>query len=377
MAKNLLFVLLFSSFGLGSIPVFASFDPVSLHPVEIPTDECSAPTPDSFRVTAIGDHFIALAWEPAWPGATHTLSVSKKDATGAWILQYTLQNVPDSTIVIDSLEGGKAYRFGIATKCSNGDPSTLVSYLSPIVPIVELTVLGRTPSNPTSVKCEGIQYKKHEWIGFKVSHGEERGLFEVVVNENAALLAYINRVGFAPNSEIVTSNSDGLYPNDVSSNIKNVYLPFQIRDLGSPEPIVGEIGVTIYYGASPSIDLCEVSPIKAGYTFTPLTAETVIDYSPDGGRPSKSIISKGKTNCYEVQNPFTENLNVFLYENCMENAGVTFKLINSTGHPIFSQRIADPFSRISFPTTDISPGFYVLQIESPFGFQSIKVIKTK
>ena len=375
MAKNLLFVLLFSSFGITSTPVFASFNSVSPNTLGIPSDECSAPAPDSFRVTSIGDHFVALAWKPAWIGASHTLSVSKKDASGAWILQYTLQDVPDSTIVIDSLESEKAYRFGIATKCPNGDPSTIVSYLSPIIPIVELTLLGRTPGNPTTVKCEGIQYKKHAWIGFKVSHGEESGLFEVVVNENAALLAYINRVGFGPESEIVASNSNGFYPNDAFPNVINVPIPFQIRDLGSPEPLVGAITLTVNYGASPSIDLCEASPIKDGYTFTPLTAEIVIDYSPDGGRPAKSTILKGQTNCYEVQNPFTENLNVFLSEKCTENAGATFSLLNATGKLIFSQRIANPNSTISFPTADISPGLYVLQIESPLGLQFKKVIK--
>jgi hypothetical protein len=120
MANNLLFSLFFSILQLIAAPIFAPDDLKSSDEKSLTSDDCSAPAPDSFRVTTEGVHFVSLAWHPMWVGATHTLTQLKKVVgTEAWVPVDTFLNIPGGSFTVTNLEYGSKYRFVIATNCSS------------------------------------------------------------------------------------------------------------------------------------------------------------------------------------------------------------------------------------------------------------------
>lgn len=374
MAKKFLFTLFIGTLHLTATSVFATGGPVQPASISLSTEACNAPPPDSFRVKSIGGSFVSLAWTPAWINATHTLTVSKKDTNGNWIVEYTLPDVPGSSLGVDNLEGGKSYQFGISTKCGSGEPSELTSYIEHIAAIVELTIIGRIPTNPLPIGCNGIEYKNHAWVGFSVSGEGASSMFEVVVIENSEpLLASINRV-YVESGTIVAADIFGDYPKLSLPLLTDVSIPFPILNLGQSDPKIGEIGLIVHKEKSPTIDLCPYAftPFKNGYTFTALTAEEI----QSSDRPGKGFRNNHTTSRFEAQNPFTDNLCIFVPQDVIESGGATIKLLDTGGRTVLLQKLDDLSSKVSFPTGWLSPGVYILQIKTNTSTQSLRVIKS-
>lgn len=230
MAKNLLLALLLCTIPCSFTCLFAINEGNPNENKALKAEECNAPAPDSFRITSIGGSFISLAWKPAWVGASHVLSVSKREPSGEWTALYFISDVPDSSYTVNNLEGGKEYRFRIATKCPSGDPSELTSIIDGIALIVDLTLLGRIPINPTDADCQGIDYHSHNWVGFRISGKGESNLFEVKINEASdSPTGYIKRV--ATDNPIVAVNEDGFFPTPSFPIIESVPVAFRVRNI--------------------------------------------------------------------------------------------------------------------------------------------------
>ena len=82
MAKNLLFTLLFCSLYFAITTPCAGSELTLTKNHILQADECTAPPPDSFRITSIGTNIISLAWNPVWIGAGHTVVVLEKNSAG-------------------------------------------------------------------------------------------------------------------------------------------------------------------------------------------------------------------------------------------------------------------------------------------------------
>lgn len=381
MARNLLFTLLFNLFFIAPTSVFGFHGDDSLGFLPIKGEVCEAPAPDSFRITSTGGNFISLAWIPAWQGATHVLTVSEKNASGGWNTQFIFPNVEGSTYTVDSLKGGKEYRFRIATKCSSGDPSELSAYVDGIALIVELTLLGRTPKNPTPVSCHGIEYKKHNWVGFMVSGEGSSNIFEVVPNEvSESPFAYIKRV-YTSNS-IVAVNPQGAFPNEIIPVIEDVPSPFRIIRLfaDGPEPEdIGKIEIIKNNTNPPTIDFCVESPStipwKNQYTFRALTAKETIKSPPGGADSDIGIRSVPTHSNLKVQNPFKENISIFLPNYYEFGKKINLSLYNSKGQIIDAQEIEIFSSQLFFPANDLPSGVYFLQIATENELQVFKLFQ--
>jgi len=374
MAKKVFFVLFLGLLHLSATSIFATGEPVQPASTSLNTEACNAPPPDSFRVTSIGGSFVSLAWTPAWINATHTLTVSKKDANGNWIVEYTLPDVPGSSFSVDQLIGGKNYKFTIRTKCGTGEPSELTSSIEHIAAIVELTIAGRNPSNPQPIGCNGIKYQDHDWVGFSVRGEGASSLFEVVINEDSDVpIAYINRV-HVESGTIVATDDNGVAPTLIAPEVPNVFLPFQMWHLGPIDTKIGAVGLVIHTKKPPTIDLCPDpnKPMKSGYTFTALTAESV----QSADRPGKGIRENHFTPRVQVQNPFKDDLCIFVPQDIIENGGATIHLFDTNGRTVFLQKLDYLSPKVSFPISWFSPGVYILQIKTNAFAQSLRVIKS-
>jgi len=381
MAKNLLFPLLISIFA--STLVFGNTEPFATHPQLLPLDSCDAPAPDSFRVTGAGGNFISLAWNPAWPGAFHVMTVSEQDPSGGWNSIRIYPNVPDSSITVDSLESGRTYRFTISTKCENGDASKVITTVDFGTIILELTLAGRTPKNPQTITCTNIPYQEYEWIGFRVVGEGASNTFEVVVNENYNgpfdPVAYIRRlINVNP---IVAVDNDGVHPNDFSPIRKNVEVPFRLFRLhpNAPPETIGRVDVSVQH-SPPSITVCVSGqdPWKGSYTYLPLFAlETVIIGS--GGSGGQQGLAKDPDSdiVRVIENPFHENLRLSLSPRFKPGESVNLRLFNTNAQLVFSKKFESLDADIELQLAHLPSGVYMLNLESEGEVQTLRIVKSR
>lgn len=379
MAKKLLISALFFSFHVVSLLASATNEEMQPEGTNYLLDECAAPTPDSFRITSIGGSFISLAWTPAWVGATQTLSVSEKSPSGAWVVQYTIANVPGSSCTVDSLDGGKEYRFRIATKCPSGDISELTAFVDGIALIVDLTLLGRNPKNPTSTPCQGILYQEHEWVGFRIYGGGQTNMFEIRINEESeSPIGFINRVSTP--SAIVAVDEAGFFPTPFLPIIESVPIPFRIRHLKSNGPVdVGYVNLIVNTTNPPSLDICQVlniisKPWNNDYIFTALTAS---ETAPNGGGPIQGLVKGGDTPSFGVQNPFTDELRIFVSNHGVENGLTQIRLLNTNAQILISEELDILSNEVSLAVKWLPAGVYILQFENEHTIQTLKVVKSE
>jgi len=391
MSKRLLFALLSSTLPLAFTPVSALNAPTMTKVNDYISDVCSAPPPNNFRITSIGGTFMSLAWQPTWDGAIHSLEVSKKDFSGEWVTQYTLENVPDSTLTVYNLEPGTEWRFRIATKCVDGESSALSDFKDGIALILELTTEGRRPLNPTVIDCNNISLK-HAWIGFRIEYLQQgisiANLFEFTHDGSFAdsdpfSKLRIKRVNLT--HPIVAVNPDGIWPTFFNPILPNVPIPFRIDRLigdgsGSDRDNIGF--VNLIQNTNPlSVDLCPdysntQQPWKSNYTFTPLVAEQVMEaLLPEINK--RSEISSTSNCDVKAQSPFEETLNVFLSQSNFTEKTATFCLLNTNGQTLMEQHLEITGTQVSFPLAWLPSGVYILSVKSGDEIRSLKVIKSK
>jgi len=382
MAKKILLTLLFCVTQLALCPVFATCKP-ELQCLQL--DMCTAPAPDSFRITSIGGNFIALAWTPAWIGANHTLAVLENDGAGGWMTFDTFHNVPGSSYTVEGLESGTEYRFILATNCPSGEPSELKTIIDGIALILDLAIIGRNPNKPVAVDCSSIPLNAN-WVGFKVEY-ESSGIsianfFEfVIVETNQTSSNFFSKVEIRRvfrDHPIVAIDPDEFWPTCDVSLIPNVGTTFRMARLFGGGPNKEFIGwIDLYQNSSSSINICPDYdhpdlPWKNAYKFTALVAPKA------SSMPGCSNRSENITTSYadlKAQSPFDETLHVFFPASFPEGEKTSFRLLNTQGQVVLDKKIEMITSEIVLPIKTLAPGIYILQIEMGGEAHSLKVIK--
>jgi len=382
MAKKILLTLLFCVTQLALCPVFATCKP-ELQCLQL--DMCTAPAPDSFRITSIGGNFIALAWTPAWIGANHTLAVLENDGAGGWMTFDTFHNVPGSSYTVEGLESGTEYRFILATNCPSGEPSELKTIIDGITLIVDLAIIGRNPNKPVAVDCSSIPLNAN-WVGFKVEY-ESSGIsianfFEfVIVETNQTSSNFFSKVEIRRvfrDHPIVAIDLFEDWPTCNAPVLFDVGKSFRMARLFGGGPNKEFIGwIELYQNSSSSISICPDYdhpdlPWKNAYKFTALVAPKA-SVMPGCNNRSDNI-TKVYAN-FKAQSPFDQTLHVFSPFSFSENRKTFFQLLNTQGQTVWSERMEMITSEVEFPTGSITPGFYILQIETEGQTHALKVIK--
>ncbi len=352
---------------------------------KVPTNEiqCNTPPPDSFRITSASTNFISLEWKQAFVEDTYTMTILKKNSFGDWTPVFSNLNINGNSYVFNTQDpGGTEYRFRLATNCSPGDPSQLVSNVDGINLIIELVLGGRTPINPIVVGCTKIPLNTYAWVGFKVTHfikgGSISNLFEVA-EEDGALMSSpatirIKRVSPFPQNPIVATNDDGIYP-QVPNMPVPASSPFYMRDKSNPEDeVIGRIRVAKNYNLA-SIDLCIYNfdpPWDFDhYNFEPLVAIKVEALGPIVEARS----TNQKSNIFKIQNPFSENLNLFTTNSNLRSMEAKLSIMNIKGEIVLAEKLEISESLISIPVGSICSGIYILRIETKNEVQAFKIIK--
>lgn len=378
MAKLTFSTLLACTLQMGFNPAFASSGSIS-HEFSIQTrDLCDAPPPENFHVSDLASDFVTLNWEPALANATQTLEVSIQE-NGNWIQLFENYNVPGNSYLLGNLESG-FYQAIISTNCASGETSTYSTKIEFEIKIIDLTIAGRMPLAPVAVEdCEKIDYKNHEWVGFKVTEiaTGEANFFEFQENTEGEY-PQIKRVFY--DGPIMAVDQFGLYPTEFDPKL-NTPTPFRLDDLNNGDLI--NIGFVIC-DVSDFLTLCkddnnQVLEWKSEYSFQAMTAEEIID----GSYPN-NISSEKAPKVYtamlkvSVQNPIEENLNICFPEITIYDDITTtnINLFNTDNQNVFTFSFHLNIPSISLPVNNLLPGIYFLQIKTGTGIQTFKVVKS-
>lgn len=335
---------------------------------------CDAPPPENFRVTTRGTHFIGLEWEPIFEGADHFLEVFEETSSGDWSLLETFTSVQASSQNVTGLLPGKRYRFKIATKCSNGDPSTLVSIIDDSTVILELTLGGRMPIEP-QVKgdCEPLEYlgPKNEWVGYKVSYQEGdvivTNFFEFVgPEESTEGVPQLRR--FITYNDIVAADEDGLFPRETLPEVDLQYdeYVYMGKIFNGFFQQIGLVDISLQTDPV-AVTICKVhnGSWNESFTFEPMVARKASNVIPN----NRTFVS---TNRFVVQNPIGESIDIVAPSRDTKEYSV---MLWDTQGCLITQR-QQLWGNVSITDLILKPGVYILEIKSQGIFEIIKVIKT-
>ncbi len=392
MAKNLLFLLLICSLYLGIASFSAAPERTSFEGTSTNVESCDAPAPDSFRVTNAGTNFVNLMWQPAWPSATQTLAILKKNTnSNSWESVDTIYNLAGASYTFSNAEYGSTYRFVIATNCTNGGISERTSTIDHVELILDLTIAGRTPVNPVIVPglCPTIFYQAYNWVGFKIQTIPAGFIpistlyeFTTSIDNNGNLYPVIKRVNPSGPIYAVGAPLGGTvtYPKSPSPLVITIYGPtsFMVRHYLSETNFipVGNVHVNLVEsGNGNTVQICIDDPNwNQGYTLLPLIASMANGIAPPNGSDiSNDRFSFSKN--FKAQNPFNEMLNIFVSQDFTSEGNASIRLITLSGQTVFEQHLEISNELISIPTNMVAPGFYILRIENNGETQALKVFK--
>lgn len=384
MAKMILVSLFFNIFLWGDLNA-TDLKTGNVHPERI--GGCNAAPPDSLRITSLSSNSVSLAWVPIWEDATHRLIIFKRSETQEWSPIDTIENAPGSTITLDDLDLDIEHKVSISTNCSINDPSELQTSIDHITLIIDLTLAGLTPINPTPVSCDNIPLN-YPWIGFRITYNspgfQVSNIFEIREfldgdNNNGAPTHFeIKRVGI--NNPIVAVDFDGTYPTQLDDNIPNVEIPFRVDRLFGNGTERDEIGKINFATGATKIRVCPVNnpsqPWLNGYTFTALVAQNVSGQIAPSIGEERTSQNQNSVEEIKVQTPFEEILNIFLPEFYSKSTKVTLQLFDLNGKEVVKKITFLYSSKISLASEILPSGVYFLVIKTDETVKTLKVIKS-
>lgn len=269
MAKNFLFSLVLGILSYAPPSGLAFNRSIWEEHPPLTQNECTAPAPENFRVTERSTNYISLAWTPTSEDASYSLSMAQKNASGGWDLVYSDMFVHDTFHTAGNLISGTEYRFSLAARCNNGDPSIIVTHIEDGALIIELVLGGRIPNNPQVVEdCANISLS-HNWIGFRIDHQEGDALvsnyFEykkLAPTVSAQQVTWIMRAHYDNPPIYAAEPWTDQYPTHAFPIIPTLN-PFKIirRLSNSPIPEIAGFVVLSEKSSPPSVELCDVKSI--------------------------------------------------------------------------------------------------------------------
>jgi hypothetical protein len=358
-------------------------------------DECNAPAPLDFRMTARGADFIDAAWEPAWANATHTVTVSVANTgggTNAWDHLYTLNSVSGSSVRLNNMPSGEHYKIQISTNCSDGNSSSDISFFFEKL-ILDLTVPGRVPVNPVIVPCENIRYDffSNEWIGFRVTYhlGDQNpisSLFELKIIASKDLTdlysstVQIARVSNQNPIKAVTNGGNFPTPTNPLLECVNPFLMHNFLPNLPIDPTIGRVYVKRNLEAR-LVDLCVYDNLPYwnydNYSFEVLVAESSLP-QPGFNEGNVTILKQEliEKRMLILENPVSDVIQLKSVEGTNQISPLNYLLLNSNGEVIRKSQIkVTSNSLATIPVYELPNGIYFLIVNNELINESFKLIK--
>ncbi len=97
--------------------------------------------------------------------------------------------------------------------------------------------------------------------------------------------------------------------------------------------------------------------------------------SNPGGSNDHQLLKTVEFDKIKVQNPFSENLNVFFPEDFEKKNKTAFRLMNIEGQIIWTKVLESVDTNLTFPVHSFPAGIYFLTIENSTHLQNFKILK--
>lgn len=349
------------------------------------TETCSAPAPGNFQISEVGDDHLNLVWTPAWPGALHTLVILKREAySNTWEPLDTIHNLGGNSFYFLNTNLTRSYQFVIRTNCVDGGPSSLSNKIEHIGLILDLTIAGRTPINPTQKPiCEPVYYKQFNWVGLEIRTNGLGGLDQPVnyFEFNTGLydiytIPVLKRVIYGP--DIVAGSADLTFPTNTNQHVfigGDLTYPFSIFKVLSDGSKINIGTLALTFSGDSTFKICVLDWTNIKYTPRVVVANSsnglIDNYISDRGFWAKEPTAN---TCLKAQNPFKESLNIYINDIELNNF-FNLQLINSTGETVRTIEAINTGDLINMDTQTLPKGIYYLKYSSKGLSQYLKLVK--
>lgn len=387
MDKKVIFTLFFSVLALNSLfsTPLSGFSLPSVSPSS--EDICTAPAPDSFKITSRGYNFVSVSWIPAWQGATHTLQVKVRSQSGIlWTPVQTVFDVPGDSYTFNDLPDASECLVIISTNCTNGEKSiNEVQDYDKI--IIELLESGFMPENAEPLDmCQNLIWERYSWLGFKVKEdgggpGTEN-VFEVKIrityDQSGQQETKVTYSRVEDSTMVYAVNEANEFPG-MPLNTDNPVKTIMIQPL-QPVVDIGRVAMTRYFQNPFKIDLCEVN--NSNSQWNPEFEYSVYGVAHPGqgnnGATQKSSEEKENASAFKISNPVTDYFNVILPGfdiDSNKNNDVLFFIYDLQGNQIVKHQFQVASSTVTLPSGALPTGVYILHMYFDGMFHSQKVFK--
>ncbi|MCB0525775.1 MAG: T9SS type A sorting domain-containing protein, partial [Saprospiraceae bacterium] len=377
-------IALISTFLITITSLSASNATLELHEYVTQEEYCNLPAPDSFNIISRSYDLIELVWVPISVDVTHTLEVyTKLDSSSAWELYDTYSDLSSNSFSLNGVGLDSYCRFVLATNCSTGEPSELNTILELDKIIIEVTVPGRIPINPTPINCSQINLNNYEWVGFGVSEniigssksGVEHYFEFTKVGDDRVQIRRVLTEG-----EVVACNNGHFYPR-FSGQIIYVSYPFLITKILPNQMFfdIGRVGITLH-GKDPIVDICVVPLFpkwNSDFNFEVLVADEVAkEITPHiVDDRNLSQLDLKNINKFSITNPFSDNLIIFLSEASNNFTPPEVSIVDINGQVLFDKFIPIIDNKITINVLGIPDGIYFIKIKNNFINKTLKGLK--
>lgn len=342
------------------------------HPTPPP---CNLSAPTNFHLTGTGSYYISTAWDAVAGASAYKLDIYTTAAGQIWVGGAT---VSGTSATIDVPAGGP-YDVSVTPVCSDGTPGSNSAWLYSVNIIIVEVIANFPPPNCNSGYdvYQGSVDVYTDWSAgneyqFDVIKNRTISRYGVEVDSDTHLTTgKVPESNYSPSwtsiPKVTVWNSLGLESPPVS-NCKSLH----IRDSGEQ----GEFTVYIVTYEKQSGNGLRIRLENQNSAYT-LRFFNCIGSGGGGSSTPRSVNENADPAdgfFIAVQNPFQDNLKIAV--NSASTAPVTATLLHLDGRIALRQQFAAEERQVLLETGHLSPGFYVLHLQSAGESKTIKLVKS-
>lgn len=337
---------------------------------------CALPPPSNFHVVEQGPTSVTFGFIPSMDGASSRIKTYR--ASDGFLLDDRIIPSGLTKAMIDNLPVNTDVYATINSICENGGDGPISARLDIISLILELIVVGYEPG--TERTCTILAplnacpfFANGNMTTFKVSNNSESREFGVRYLSNYLQVSLPKGM-----------NSDQKFKFYCNVAVEPACTMAELITV-TYETNTGPVTVAkfdLLKEYSSTVGYLRCLWLESGYKFERMGP------GPTGGggqRPDDPITGRTQARddfsistgvwVFVAPNPFTDILNVYLGDKITSQ--IHLQLYNLAGQKVLDQQSIGGQEQYALATADLSPGFYLLRIESDGEVQTLKVVKSE
>lgn len=348
------------------------FSLVSSNP-ETVASPCELPAPANFILTGVTSYSISTAWDPVAGALAYDVDVYENLAGGGQIWVAGTTTTGTSATVNVPPGGSGSYDVSVAAICSDGTESSNRSWLRDVEIIIVEVIAGMTPPDCPGSSTEYdadahiyVPWEPGKAYQFDVMRANRISRYGVIINtSNSMAVGKVDESNYSPSwvSSPYGETMNGFTVPPPLSNSKALL----IKDAGQGVSEAPVYRVEYQKTQDSRLYLYFIDMAGEGYTLQFYNCQETSDRS---GAPAVRDLTDQLT----VQNPFSAQIRIDVSAGKIETP-VDCTLFDLNGRVVLRQSASIDHTMF-LPAEFLKPGFYFLQIQTPGGIRTFKVLKS-